>query len=146
MALPDSVRTPGNEQVTPVKRAVTTVVKKVKALTAHQHAKLPAGAFKASLPVKLSPQLATLADSPPEDGTWLYELKFDGYRLMARLGHAAVNCFTRNGHDWTAKLPQVAQSLAALSGAGMTDTWLDGEIVALNDQGIPDFQMLQKSV
>ena len=142
MALPDSVCTPGNEQVTPVKRAVTAVAKKVKAPATDQHAKLPAGAFKASLPVKLSPQLATLADAPPEHGEWLYELKFDGYRLMARLGDASVNCFTRNGHDWTAKLPQLAQSLSALNLEG---TWLDGEIVVLNDQGIPDFQMLQKA-
>ena len=142
MALPDSVCTPGNEQVTPVKRAVTAVAKKVKAPATDQHAKLPAGAFKASLPVKLSPQLATLADAPPEHGEWLFELKFDGYRLMARLGDASVNCFTRNGHDWTAKLPQLAQSLSALDLEG---TWLDGEIVVLNDQGIPDFQMLQKA-
>ena len=144
-ALPDSVNTPGKKDVTPKKRAVTATSKKVKAPATRQPTKLPTGAFKASLPTKLLPQLATLANTPPEHGEWLYELKFDGYRLMARLGDASVNCFTRNGHDWTTKLPQLAQSLAALSNAGMADTWLDGEIVALNDQGIPDFQMLQKA-
>ena len=144
-ALPDSVSTPGTKDATPRKRVVTATPKKVKAPATRQYAKLPAGAFKANLPPKLSPQLATLADAPPEHGKWLYELKFDGYRLMARLGDASVNCFTRNGHDWTTKLPQLAQSLAALSRVGMADTWLDGEIVVLNDQGIPDFQMLQKA-
>ena len=126
-ALPDSISAQSKARVTP------EIVKQTD---------LAAGAVKANLPTKLAPQLATLADSPPEHGTWLYELKFDGYRLMARLDNASVHCFTRNGHDWTAKLPQLAQSLAALDMAG---TWLDGEIVVLNARGIPDFQLLQKA-
>lgn len=105
-------------------------------------AKMPEGAVKMALPSSLAPQLATLAESPPEHGHWLYELKFDGYRLMARLDKGSVQCFTRNGHDWTAKLPQLATPLAALD---LTGTWLDGEIVVLNDQDMPDFQLLQKA-
>ena len=141
-ALPDSVSTPGNAQVTPKKGALPSVSKKAKSHETVKRTDLPAGAVKANLPPKLTPQLATLTDSPPEHGEWLYELKFDGYRLMTRLDNASVNCFTRNGHDWTTKLPQLAESLAAL---GLKGTWLDGEIVVFNDQGVPSFQMLQKT-
>ena len=144
-ALPDSVSTSGNPQVTPEKGALPSISKKTKSPETVKRTDLPAGAVKANLPPKLAPQLATLTDSPPGYGEWLYELKFDGYRLMTRLDNASVNCFTRNGHDWTTKLPQLARSLDGLRQAGMAETWLDGEIVVLNDKGIPDFQMLQKA-
>ena len=101
---------------------------------------LPAGAVKAALPATLEPQLATLVESPPPDGDWLYELKFDGYRLMARLTGGEVSYFTRNGHDWTSKMPALAAALKAL---GLDGCWLDGEIVVPDPQGIPDFQLLQ---
>ena len=102
---------------------------------------MPTGAVKASLPPTLAPQLATLSDAP-RHGEWLYELKFDGYRLLARTDAAGVQCFTRNGHDWTAKLPQLAESVTDL---GVADSWLDGEMVVLNATGIPDFQLLQNA-
>jgi bifunctional non-homologous end joining protein LigD len=68
-----------------------------------------AAAPRAGLPAKLSPQLATLAVAPPRVGAWAYEIKFDGYRILGRLDPGRVRLFTRNGHDWTAKM----QSLAA---------------------------------
>lgn len=92
-------------------------------------------------PDSLEPQLATLADQPPE-GDWLYEVKFDGYRILARIHDGEVRLFTRNGHDWTERLPQQAKALSKLS---LTDSWLDGEIVALNEDGLPDFQQLQNA-
>ncbi|HEY2256738.1 MAG TPA: non-homologous end-joining DNA ligase, partial [Variovorax sp.] len=98
---------------------------------------------KAPLPAALAPQLATLAAAPParpED--WLYELKFDGYRLLARIDGDKVRCITRNGHDWTAKLPQLALALAKLK---TRSAWLDGEIVVEGDNGAPDFQALQNA-
>src|SRR5690606_16994735 len=55
----------------------------------------------APLPPLLSPQLATLVTAPPPRGEWLYELKLDGYRLLARIEGSDVRCFTRNGNDWT---------------------------------------------
>jgi len=98
---------------------------------------------KATLPATFEPQLATLAASPlssPDD--WLYELKFDGYRLLARIEKGKVRCFTRNGHDWTDKLPALAKALAKLP----TDSaWLDGEITVEGDNGAPDFQALQNA-
>lgn len=99
------------------------------------------GAHKAKLPTQLKPELATLVDSAPE-GQWSYEIKFDGYRIMARIDHDQVQLFTRNGHDWTHKLPQQAKAVAAL---GLESAWLDGEMVVANEQGVPDFQALQNA-
>ncbi|WP_413043651.1 DNA ligase D [Pseudomonas sp. YJ42] len=99
------------------------------------------GARPASLPDSIKPQLATLVDSVP-DGDWRYEIKFDGYRIMARIESGRVQLFTRNGHDWTSKMPQQAEALAAL---GLESAWLDGEVVVPNEDGTPDFQALQNA-
>lgn len=99
------------------------------------------GAVAAELPATLQPQLATLVDSVP-DGDWRYEIKFDGYRILARIDAGRVQLFTRNGHDWTAKMPQQA---AALAGLGLQSAWLDGEVVVPNEDGTPDFQALQNA-
>jgi len=95
----------------------------------------------APLPESFKPQLATLVESVPE-GDWRYEIKFDGYRIMARIEGRKVQLFTRNGHDWTAKMPQQAKALAAL---GLESAWLDGEVVVVNEDGTPDFQALQNA-
>ncbi|MBH3408623.1 DNA ligase D [Pseudomonas glycinae] len=99
------------------------------------------GAHKAKIPAQLKPQLATLVESAPE-GDWQYEIKFDGYRIMARIDQEEVQLFTRNGHDWTHKLPKQAQALAAL---GLESAWLDGEMVVADADGVPDFQALQNA-
>jgi bifunctional non-homologous end joining protein LigD len=96
---------------------------------------------KAAVPDKLTPQLATLVDTPPS-GNWLYEIKFDGYRIMTRIVDGEVRLFTRNGHDWTERLPLQAKALTAMK---LGDGWLDGEMVVLNDAGLPDFQALQNA-
>jgi bifunctional non-homologous end joining protein LigD len=96
---------------------------------------------KAAMPEKLTPQLATLVDTPPA-GEWLYEIKFDGYRIMTRIMDGDVRLFTRNGHDWTERLPLQAKALTAMK---LGDGWLDGEVVMLNDAGLPDFQALQNA-
>ena len=94
-----------------------------------------------AFPESLAPQLASLVERPPE-GEWLYEVKYDGYRMLARIAGGEVRLFTRNGHDWTQRLPLQAKALAKL---GLQDTWLDGEVVALSDEGLPDFQRLQNA-
>ena len=102
------------------------------------------GAKKASAsktPDTLQPQLATLVESAPP-GEWRYEIKFDGYRMLARILDGEVKFFTRNGHDWTEKLPAQAGAIAKL---GIKNGWLDGEMVVPNDQGLPDFQALQNA-
>lgn len=93
------------------------------------------------VPETLAPQLATLVDAPP-NGDWLYEIKFDGYRIMTRILDGEVRLFSRNGNDWTDRLPLQAKALQSL---GPKDSWLDGEMVMLNDEGLPDFQALQNA-
>jgi bifunctional non-homologous end joining protein LigD len=93
------------------------------------------------LPESIKPELATLVESAPE-GDWRYEIKFDGYRIMARVDNGKVQLFTRNGHDWTHKLPRQAEAIASLA---LESAWLDGEMVVANDEGVPDFQALQNA-
>lgn len=97
-----------------------------------------------ALPAALSPQLATLASVPPADAAgWIYELKFDGYRLLARIdARGGVRLFTRSGKDWTDRLGAVARAVQAL---GLRSTWLDGELTAAGESGAPDFQRLQSA-
>ncbi|WP_024697232.1 DNA ligase D [Pseudomonas avellanae] len=92
-------------------------------------------------PDTLAPQLATLVDAPPA-GDWLYEIKFDGYRMLTRVQNDEVRLFTRNGNDWTDQLPELSK---ALKGLKLQDSWFDGEVVVLDEQGLPDFQGLQNA-
>ena len=101
-----------------------------------------ARATKSGLPRFIAPQLATLVSAPPMDGNWIYEVKHDGYRLLARLSGGEVRLFTRSGKDWTAKLPHLVQ---ALKESKLDDTWLDGEIVVLREDGRSSFQALQSA-
>src|SRR5581483_12174066 len=86
------------------------------------------GRQKIELPAFVTPQLATLVTEPPHTGHWLYEVKYDGYRMLARLTKRDARIFTRSGKDWTERLPHLARSLKALK---LDQTWLDGEIVVL---------------
>lgn len=97
---------------------------------------------KEAFPEILAPQLATLASQPPA-GDWLYEIKFDGYRFMIRFDQRGkVSLITRNGHDWSHKLPEQCKALRSLK---LKSSWLDGELVVLNEDGMPDFQALQNA-
>jgi len=101
-----------------------------------------AGAVKAALPERLSPQLATLATGVPSSGQWVYEIKFDGYRIMARIEKGKVALMTRGGHDWSSKMPGLVGELERF---GITSGWLDGEIVVIGKNGAPEFNALQKA-
>ncbi|KVF75772.1 DNA ligase [Burkholderia sp. FL-7-2-10-S1-D7] len=105
------------------------------------------GAVRAPLPERVAPQLATLVDVPPAQGDWRYELKFDGYRIFARIAGKGirrhVKLMTREGRDWTAKLRAQRDALAALDVDG---AWFDGEAVVLGEHGLPDFQALQNAL
>lgn len=97
----------------------------------------------APLPISLKPQLALLTDKPPvspED--WIYEIKFDGYRLLARIDDKNVQLLTRNGNDWTKRLPELERGLRAMR---LPPGWYDGEIVVMDEHGMPDFQALQNA-
>src|SRR4029079_6808421 len=103
---------------------------------------MPAGAIKAKLPATLSPQLATLVSETPSDGGWIYEIKFDGYRIVARVDGDDVRLLTRRGNDWSARLPGL---VAAVRSLGLGSCWLDGEIVVNGANGTPDFNALQNA-
>nr|WP_213769143.1 DNA ligase D [Caballeronia sp. dw_19] len=94
------------------------------------------------MPSLIEPQLATLVNRPPSDGEWSYEIKFDGYRMLARLDHGAAQLFTRNGHDWSGRMPTLRAALETLP---VDDVWLDGEAVVLDAAGLPDFNALQNA-
>ncbi|MFZ1501136.1 MAG: DNA ligase D [Giesbergeria sp.] len=145
-ALPDSVNTGAAAKAQPApkaaKQAPSQPERKSTAKKSTQSAAL--GSPLKALPQTLAPQLATLANAPPSDGAgWIYELKFDGYRILARIdARGAVRLFTRSGNDWTDKLASVADAIKAL---GLRSTWLDGELTATGDNGAPDFQRLQNA-
>jgi bifunctional non-homologous end joining protein LigD len=102
---------------------------------------VPPEAVAAELPKILSPELATLVDKPPHTAKdWVFEIKFDGYRMLARVEGGNVKLITRNGNDWTAKLGPLQKTLQALK---LPDGWYDGEIVVHDENGRPNFGMLQ---
>lgn len=67
------------------------------------------------MPPVIEPQLVTLVERRPTDGDWSYEIKFDGYRMLARLEDGVVNLIKRNGHDWTFRLPRLREALLSQS-------------------------------
>ena len=108
------------------------------------HDEAPAkGAVRGKLPRTLKPQLASVVEKAPQGDTWLNEIKFDGYRLLAWLEHGKARLMTRNGLDWTHRLPAVAREVAKLK---LGDALLDGELVALDEKGAASFPMLQAAL
>ena len=96
---------------------------------------------KVALPEKFSPELATLVDAPPPDPeNWVFEVKFDGYRMLARIEDGEARLITRNANDWTDKLLPLKRELERMK---LPDGWYDGEIVVHDESGKPDFGKLQ---
>jgi len=93
-----------------------------------------------ALPASMQPQLATLVDKVPGDEGWVYELKYDGVRLLCRCDGEDVRCISRNGLDWTGKVGPVRGALAALNLSG---AWVDGELIVTDANGRSDFSLLQ---
>lgn len=96
----------------------------------------------AAMPASIRPQLATAATQPPAHGDWTWQIKFDGYRMLVRIDEGDIRLFTKNGHDWTGRLPRLRVALGTLVAR---NAWLDGEIVVLNAAGRPDFNALQNA-
>ena len=95
-----------------------------------------------AMPSVIEPQLATLVSRAPADGDWSYEIKYDGYRMLVRIEDGSAKLITRNGHDWTDRMPKLRKAIDALP---VDDAWLDGEVVVLNAAGTPDFNALQNA-
>ncbi|MFW2342261.1 DNA ligase D [Brevundimonas sp.] len=94
----------------------------------------------AKAPAFRSPQLATLVDAVPTGNDWMHEIKFDGYRALVSAKGTDVSVFTRNGKDWTDKFGPL---VAVLQGLDLPPCLIDGEIVAYDAKGNPDFSSLQ---
>jgi len=99
------------------------------------------GAVKAPFPESISPMLATLVDGPFDREGWSFEVKWDGFRSIAEIRGGNVRLVSRNGKVQNARFPTVAAAL----GGFPVDAVFDGEIVAVDRKGRPDFQALQNS-
>jgi bifunctional non-homologous end joining protein LigD len=91
----------------------------------------------------IPPQLPRLVTASPKDATWLHEMKYDGYRIQTHLKNGLATFYTRNGLDWSNSFPHLLEGVGKISAQSAI---LDGEIVALDQQGRSHFQKLQNSL
>ncbi|MGE5063538.1 MAG: DNA polymerase ligase N-terminal domain-containing protein, partial [Myxococcales bacterium] len=93
-------------------------------------------------PAFQEPQLATLVDDVPPGDSWIHEIKYDGYRLELAVGDGVATAWTRNGKDWSDKFKALVKAAAKLPAGCL----IDGEAVAIDDDGKPSFQLLQSTL
>ncbi|WP_020179441.1 DNA ligase D [Methylopila sp. M107] len=124
-------------------KAAVTSAGRAKTVADKDRAELPK-AKAAALPDFVAPALATLAPKAPSGPNWIHEIKFDGYRLIARIEHGEVRLLTRSGLDWTDRFG--APLAAALKALPARDALIDGELVVENAAGAPDFSALQEAL
>ncbi|HEX4073835.1 MAG TPA: DNA ligase D [Candidatus Acidoferrales bacterium] len=110
---------------------------------AAQKIDFPAGAKKAAMPEHVIPALATLAERPFSDPDWLFEIKWDGVRALARVKDHQLKLWSRSQREITREYPEMAVLPNYVNGH---DVWLDGEIAALDKDGRSDFQALQQRI
>ena len=94
-----------------------------------------------AMPDFVAPQLCASVEQPPNSDDWCHEIKFDGYRMQLRVEDGAAVLKTRKALDWTDKFGAIAKE-----GKTLPDALIDGEIVALNHHGVPDFSALQAAI
>jgi DNA ligase D-like protein (predicted ligase) len=94
----------------------------------------------AALPEWIAPQLTQLVEAALRGDQWLHEIKYDGYRMMARLDRGAVKLLTRTGLDWTHKYPAIAKAVAELDAR---QAYLDGELCGVGPDGVTSFNIVQ---
>jgi DNA ligase D-like protein (predicted ligase) len=95
-----------------------------------------------SPPKWIKPQLCKLAAKAPSGPLWVHEIKFDGYRIVARIDQGAVQLLTRSRLDWTAKYPATAAALAKLK---VDSAYLDGELCGVRPDGVTSFELMQQA-
>jgi bifunctional non-homologous end joining protein LigD len=96
----------------------------------------------AALRAWIKPQLPRLVTEVPSSDEWAHELKFDGYRMHARLDRDDVRLLTRTGLDWTAKYPAIATALRTLP---VRQAYLEGELCGVRPDGITSFALIQNA-
>jgi bifunctional non-homologous end joining protein LigD len=99
---------------------------------------------KAPFPAEVRPQLATLVTQAPAGDDWVHEIKFDGYRFLAFVEHGKARLVSRNGRDWSGRLPALSEALAGKLPA--ETAILDGELVAVAPNGVSDFAALKDAL
>jgi bifunctional non-homologous end joining protein LigD len=104
--------------------------------------KLP-GAKKGLLPAFLAPSLASLTDRPPIGPKWVHEIKYDGYRMQARIDGPNIRLLTRKSLDWTKRFRNISEALKKLR---IGSALLDGEIVVEDANGVSSFNDLQSDL
>ena len=107
------------------------------------NARMLSGAKPAPFPGFIKPQLATLKSHVPAGKGWLHEIKFDGYRIQGHLTEGRPALFTRNGHDWTHRMPTLAEALARVPANHLI---VDGEIIIPDSQGRSDHDALKEAL
>src|ERR1700749_2311117 len=95
-----------------------------------------------SLPKRLQPMLATLTDAPFDDAGWIFEDKYDGFRMIAEIERGKVTLYSRNGKIISRSYIEVAKALEGLE----ADAVIDGELVAIGKDGVSHFQLLQNAL
>ena len=98
---------------------------------------------KTPFPAFIEPALATSIDKVPSGARWIYEIKFDGYRVQVHLANEAIKIFTRRGHDWTHRFKKVAHDAWHIKAGSAI---VDGEIVVPAADGTTDFSVLQNEL
>jgi bifunctional non-homologous end joining protein LigD len=93
------------------------------------------------LPAFIEPQLTKSLEKPPTGAGWAHEIKFDGYRMQLRTVGGKATLLSRKGLDWSSKFPEIVAA-----GFGLGDGIIDGEVVALDHTGAPDFAALQAAI
>jgi bifunctional non-homologous end joining protein LigD len=99
-------------------------------------------ARKSTLPYRLQPMLATLTDAPFDDPDWVFEDKFDGFRMVAEIRRGRVALYSRNGKIISHSYVEVAKALEGVK----ADAVIDGELVAIGKDGVSHFQLLQNAL
>ncbi|WP_434421602.1 DNA ligase D [Nannocystis pusilla] len=132
---------------TAAKKTAKTTTKRPRAAKKKSAKKRAASTKKSSerpLPERVTPQLATLVEKVPAGEAWCHEIKFDGYRLLARLEDRDVRLITRGEQDWTERLAPLAKSLQKR--LGDHQALVDGELVHVDEDGLTRFGPLQAAL
>src|ERR1700716_3230195 len=95
-----------------------------------------------TLPKRLQPMLATLTDAPFDDPGWVFEDKYDGFRMVTKIEGGKVTLYSRNGKIISHSYIEVARALEGVKG----DAVIDGELVVLDAKGVSHFQLLQNAL